>query len=226
MKIFLPLLLVMTAVSGGAQSMPYNPDANDDGYITSPDLLSFLPLFGSQVGVDSSLTCDYDGTPFESFVVGVITEEIVLDSVYVEYLIRDTLTYFTPGCPDLVVEPLVLERAFFITDAFFNSTSIGYQAKVKTTLFGYERECSVTYRETDNTYVLTLIDFEVGQLPNYGWDGYWDDLSTSDITAHLPLPFPDFWFIDEDGFQIDWRATSWIGACEYFRLLPYWHYAE
>lgn len=216
----------MTAVSTGAQSMPYNPDANDDGYIGSPDLLSFLPLFGSQVGIDSSLTCDYDGTPFESFIVGLITQDLVLDSIYVEYLIRDTLTYYTPGCPDLVIEPLVLERAYFMSEVGQSGTSNGYVAYAFTNLFGLNREFSINYREIDNTYELRLKDIEVAYLPTHDDSDYWDDLSTPSGTAHLTLPFPDYWLIDEDGFQIDWRDAGWTSACEFFRLIPYWHSAE
>ena len=63
MKNLIACLAILAAFTAGAQSMPYNPDANDDGYIGSPDLLSLLPLYGTQVGIDSSLTCDYDGTP-------------------------------------------------------------------------------------------------------------------------------------------------------------------
>ena len=225
MKNLLACLAVFGAITAGAQSMPYNPDANDDGYITSPDLLSFLPLFGSQVGIDSSLTCDYDGTPFESFIVGLMTEDIILDSVYVEYLLLDTLTYFTPGCPDQVIEPIVLERAYFMPAGFIVQSN-GYATAASRNLFGFYREFRVSYDESDNTYALSLKDEEVDVLPSHYASDYWDDLSTSSQTAHLTLPFPNHWLIDEDGFQIDWRAARWTSACEYFRLIPYWHYAE
>lgn len=231
MRHLLACLAILAAFAAGAQSMPYNPDANDDGYIGAPDLLSLLPLFGSQVGIDSSFTCDYDGTEFESLIVGLITEEYVLDSVYLEYVIRDTLTYFTPGCPDEIVEPIVLERSCSMSDIAHGNLNNsfgdeGYEVVAQTFLFGFERTLKLQYYESSNTFVLWLVDYEVAELPNHNGEALWDDISTSSQTAHVPLPFPSHWLIDEDGFQIDWRVTSWINACEYFRVIPYWHYAE
>ena len=52
-----------------------------DSYVGNIDLLSMLAVYGQQVGIDSSITCDFDGTPFEQFVVGVWDATIVLDSV-------------------------------------------------------------------------------------------------------------------------------------------------
>jgi hypothetical protein len=57
------LALLATFAAAGQNTMPYNPDADDDSYIGATDLLGLLPLFGQQFGIDSSLTCDYDGTP-------------------------------------------------------------------------------------------------------------------------------------------------------------------
>ena len=52
MKNLLACLAVFAAITAEAQStMPYNPDANDDGYIGGVDLLGLLPLYGQQFGV-------------------------------------------------------------------------------------------------------------------------------------------------------------------------------
>ena len=60
------------------------------------------------------LQCDYEGTELEEFILDVVNWDVILDSVYVEYTLRDTLTYYTAGCPDLIVEPILLERAYMM----------------------------------------------------------------------------------------------------------------
>ena len=62
-RTLLALAGVLCALSGMAQStMPWNPDANDDNYVGASDMLSTLAVYGQQIGIESSLTCDYDGT--------------------------------------------------------------------------------------------------------------------------------------------------------------------
>ena len=53
--------------------------------------------------MQSDLTCDYEGTDLEQFIGGVISGDLVLDSIYVEYLLLDSAEQFIPGCPDPVV---------------------------------------------------------------------------------------------------------------------------
>ena len=212
--------------TGLGQQMPYNPDANGDDFVGVDDVLGVLGVYDTAL-MQPDLECDYEGTEFESFIVGLVTGALILDSVYVEYLIRDTLVYFTPGCPDAMVEPIVLERSYIVPNSQTDlNTSYGNLVEVTTNHFSYLRSFRIQYFEDDNEFALTLYDEEVGLLPNINGADYWDDLSTPPITAHLPLPFPNHWTLDEDGFQIDWRAGSWTSASEYFRLIPFWHEAE
>lgn len=84
-----------------AQStMPWNPDANDDSYIGATDMLSTLAVYGQQFGIDSSLTCDYDGTPIEEFFGNVWNGDIIIDSMLVQYHTIDSAQVYIAGCPD------------------------------------------------------------------------------------------------------------------------------
>ena len=71
-----------------------------------------------------------------------------------------------------------------------------------------------------------MYDYEIGEvLPNIVYSAYWDDLSTVENSAHLLLPFPTEWHLDENGLQIDWRWNSWTSLSEEFGSFP-WHYAD
>lgn len=219
MRHLLTSLALLATFAASAQSMPYNPDANDDGYIGSPDLLSFLPLFGSQVGIDSSLTCDYDGTPFEEFIAGLFDQTIIMDSLYIEYLIVDSVLTYLPGCPDPVVIETVLERSYTMVTELQNMTSIDRY-------FGYDpnqgsvfRELRLSFNFVNGTYSLRLGDSEVAMLTSYGQYTYWSD----DV---ISLPFPDEMAIGEDGFVLPWEEDGWVANCQFFRAIPIWHYAE
>ena len=227
MKHLLALMALCVAFAAGAQQMPYNPDANADLFIGVDDVVGILSLYGTPL-MQPQLTCDYEGTEFESLILGAITGEIIIDSVYVEYLIHDTLTYYTPGCPDLVIEPIVLERGMLIQGpSSLQSYNWGERCYLNNSIFGYTREIQIDYHQNENTFALLLYDYEIDiTLPNFGIATFWDDLSTPDQTAHLPLPFPEEWHLDEDGMQIDWRENTWASAAQEFRLIPFWHYAE
>ena len=94
-----------------AQSMPYNPDSNGDDFVGVDDVLGVLGVYNTAL-IDSTLTCDYEGTELENLLAGVFNGEIVLDSVYVEYLLIDSLVTFNPGCPDPVITETVLNRSY------------------------------------------------------------------------------------------------------------------
>ena len=124
MKNLLACLVVFAAFSAGAQStMPWNPDANDDSYIGATDMLSTLAVYGQQFGIDSSLTCDYDGTPIEEFWGNVWNGDIIIDSMLVQYHTIDSAEVYVAGCPDPIWESVSYERAW-VTDEFLDQPSI------------------------------------------------------------------------------------------------------
>ena len=151
--------------------MPYNPDANDDGYIGSPDLLSFLPLFGSQVGVDSSLTCDYDGTPVEEFMGAVWNEDIVIDSITFQYFTIDSAQVFTAGCPDPAWEVVSYERAYTLNGS--GSPNLGYQRVWNGSRLGFLRLFIFTYQSSTGEFSWKLVDHEVLQQDLQSALGYY-----------------------------------------------------
>ena len=228
MKYFLTYLALGLAFVAGAQHMPYNPDANADLFIGVDDVLGILGLYDTPL-MQPELTCDYEGTEFEVFVLGAINGDIIIDSVYVEYLIYDTLTYYTPGCPDLVVEPIVLERGYMIEgppsdlDTWY---SFGVRWYISENIFGFPRALYIDYFEDENTFEMRLIDEEIGfVMPSFQTWSYWA-LSSDDATSLISLPFPGEWHLDENGIQINWRADHWANMCEEFRVIPFWHTAE
>ena len=186
------------------------------------DLISVLGLYNTLL-VDSTLTCDYEGTEVEELCIGLIDATLQLDSIYVEYLLYDTVSYYTPGCPDLVLEPVVLERAYtlpFYQYSVNNEGIISVQCSLN--YFGYSRSFSLTYYPSNNTWFFQLTDYEIQQTSTYYRTSYWYSSGTTTLT----LPFPESWILDENGLQIDFRPIDWASNSEHFRLIPYWSEAE
>ena len=65
MKHLMTLVALLVSSLAMAQ-MPYNPDSNGDNMVGSGDLLTFLTFYGNEL-IQSNLTCDYEGTEFESW---------------------------------------------------------------------------------------------------------------------------------------------------------------
>ena len=194
--------------------MPYNPDSNGDNMVGSTDLLSFLSFYGNEL-IQSDLTCDYEGTEVEQLIVGAITGAIQIDSVYVEYLILDTLEYYTPGCPELIVEPLALERSYTVYPSYFVVDEIN---QLDTELLSFYRQVTFRYLADQNSFYIGINDWEVNNsLPN--WYG-------SSSSPSEQLPFPEDWVLDEDGIHVPWVSNGWTANCENFRLIPFWSVAE
>lgn len=211
-------LLTLTALlisSLAMGQMPYNPDSNGDDLIGATDLISVLGLYNTLM-VDSSLTCDYEGTELESWVGGLFDGTLVLDSVYVEYLYSDSVVTYLPGCPDPVLIETVLDRSYMLTSINYYNYSSSDVWRASANYLGFNRNVYVTFRD-NGTYALELSDYEVDELTSYAHYSYW-------AGYQIPLPFPENWTLDEDGIQVDW--DDWVNACEHFRLIPYWSEAE
>lgn len=106
------LALLATFAAAGQSTMPWNPDANDDSYVGATDMLSTLAVYGQQIGIDSSLTCDYDGTPIEEFWGNVWNGDVIIDSMLVQYHTEDSAQVYLAGCPDPIWETVSYERAW------------------------------------------------------------------------------------------------------------------
>lgn len=214
-------ILALSAALAQAQEMPYNPDVNADDLIGVEDVLGVLTLYGNEL-MQPDLQCDYEGTDFEELIVGVIDGSIILDSVYVEYLILDTLTYYTPGCPDLMIDPLVLERSYMMLPSGFSYSGNLIYHYMSVNHFGFTRQHIISYSGGNNGFVMYLRDYEVGDLPGYSDYSY---MSDGEETSFI-LPFPSEFTIDEDGFHCFGRPYDFANGAEYFRAIPFWHVAE
>ena len=215
MKHLLTLTALLVSSLAMAQ-MPYNPDSNGDDLIGSEDLLTFLGVYNTTL-MQPDLQCDYEGTELEQLFVGAITGGIQIDSVYVEYLLLDTMEYFTPGCPDLVVDPLVLERSYILYPEYF---VVDDRLQMQTEYFNYERKVTWHYEPMNNGFSLQIIDEEVSAtMPSY----YTSSSSGSTLEQ---LPFPENWTLDENGMQVSPSGMTWVSNCEHFRVIPYWSEAE
>ena len=202
-----------------AQSMPYNPDSNGDDFVGVDDVLGVLGVYNTAL-IDSTLTCDYEGTELENLLAGLFSEELVLDSVYLEYLLVDSQEIFQPGCPDPVLIETVLDRSYMMTDPqiTLNPTSVSISKQIS--LFGYTRGFTFSFNMENGRYQINVFDNEVGQFTPNNYSSY----TFSDI------PFPLDFYLNEDGIQSNgwdyYGQPHFVQACSEFRLIPFWHEAE
>ena len=224
MRHLLACLAILAAFAAGAQSMPYNPDANDDGYIGGADILGLLPLYGQQFGIDSSLTCDYDGTPIEEFFGNVWNGDIIVDSMLVQYHTIDSAEVYIAGCPDPVWETVSYERAWTTND----SQSYASLKRWRFYLSGYLRSFTLGFNSTAGFFYFQIWDEEVSV------SGLQEVLGTASSEAKIEengagawfLPFPtDAASMDETGIHFEYW-NNFLSGATYVNILPYWHYAE
>jgi hypothetical protein len=169
--------------------------------------------------VDSSLTCDYQGTELEELFGGMYSQTLILDSVYVEYLLFDTVVTYLPGCPDPVDIEVVLERSFLITGFNYTEGPNFNTLDGQISYLGYTRKLLSYFYPSMGIYYLFIHDYEVATLTSFSKES---KLSPESVS----MPFPESWTLDENGVQVDWNSWSWVSNSSNFRLIPYWHEAE
>ena len=219
MKHLLTLAALLVCTLSLAQQMPYNPDANGDDFVGVDDVLGVLGAYDTAL-MQPELTCDYEGTELEALYAGLINQELILDSVYVEYLIVDSFPTWIAGCPEPVFLDVVLERSFMHTNISFSG---GSQVNVdaQSTYLGYYRGVRFEYN-SNGRYRLTVQDQEVEALTDYSYVSEWMVPGGGD----LYLPFPDSFGLSDDGIEATWNTSGWVANSESFRLIPFWHEAE
>ena len=224
MKQLLALLLFVPSLCIAQSTMPYNPDANDDGYIGGADILGLLPLYGQQFGIDSSLTCDYDGTPVEEWIASVLDGTIIVDSILVQYHTIDSAQVFLPGCPDPVWETISYERAWLI-DHEVNYGSGKYWEGIAG---GFARSFSLEFAEAQGLYRFQISDSEVQPLESIlgasNANAQSINPNTGGNSSDWYIPFnTDRLSMDENGLHfIEWNG--FLTGATYVNILPYWHY--
>ena len=215
----LTLLLTMAiTLTGIAQQMPYNPDANGDDFVGVDDVLGVLGVFDTAL-MQPDLTCDYEGTELESALADLVSGNLILDSIYVEYLIMDTNAIFVPGCPDPVDSETILERSYMLTNALNNVTQEFPLVGAYGNYLGYYREFMIQWNSNNGEFVLYQQETEVGGLTSFNSYSQWQN-------NHQSFPLPEEWVLSENGIEVDWESSSWQEAAEILRIIPFWHEAE
>ena len=224
MKHLTILLTMAISFTGVGQQMPYNPDANGDDFVGVGDVLGVLGVYDTAL-IQPDLTCDYDGTDLENLLAGLFNGELVLDSMYVEYLFVDTQIVYTPGCPDPVLMETVLNRSYMYSNITTNlNTNVFRISSNLYPFLGFNRMFELSYQILNGTFEVMIRDFEVDEFMGYHFQ----------CQFQHTIPFPETTFLDEDGIQAQsWSTTSgaiynspWTMGAQNFRLIPFWHEAE
>ena len=224
--------LLFAALSFGAFSQnnfihvyPWNPDANQDNEIGMDDLLSFLSVFGEEFGLPPE-PCTYDGTPLEEWSIEVFNGEIVIDSIFIEYQLENTVTYFIPGCPEAITDTITLSN-YGMTYSPGNMTAGSWPTIIFSTqgmdAFNSGLGLNLLYNQSNNRYIWYVNSHAI--LDQYGADNIFGSFQSSSNTSGESLPWPDGWSLTEDGISIDWQ-NGWSLYANYLHILPYWHYAD
>jgi hypothetical protein len=217
-------------VTSGAQNFiheyPWNPDSNNDNFVGTQDLTGFLSAFGSEFG-NPPEPCDYDGTALEVFLLNLISGDVVLDSMFVEFQIQDVSSYYVPGCPDLLTDTVTLTEAGYLDVVGMSGCSGGSWGDILWSVSGptstSDFSFTIHYFAATNEFQIGLSTF--AHFP-FVADGFFPVSSCGATTNHT-LPFPESWQFSETGIYLDgWTNSSWMNYANYIHLLPYWHYAD
>ena len=205
---------------------PWNPDWNNDNFVGSSDLTGFLSAFGSEYGHPPE-PCDYDGTLLEDFFLNLISGEVVLDSMFIEFQIEDVSSYYVPGCPEMLMDTVIITEVGMIDDIGTNGCGGGSWGDVLWSVSGPTTTSGFVFTIY---YFATTNEFHIGLNTDAHYpfqdDGFFP-VSACGSTTYETLPFPESWQLSEEGILLDsWTNTSWMNYANYIHILPYWHYAE
>ena len=225
MKHLLTLTVLLLTFSGLAQQMPYNPDANGDDFVGVDDVLGVLGVYDTAL-MQPDLECDYEGTDLEQLVGGLLSGSLILDSLYIEYLLVDSVITYFPECPDPVAIETVLERSYMFTNInnMLDQPNPGIQCYQS--FYGYTRNLILRFYPDNGKFKLYLEEPEVFALTAYPNVSRWNDIDEQCCIGETSLPFPDSWELNEDGIQVDWYEDTFIHNAQNFRMIPFWHEAE
>ena len=228
--LFAAVSLGLTAQNNFIQEYPWNPDSDNDDFIGVGDLTGFLSVFGQQFGTPPE-PCDYDGTPMEDWLSGIITGDIILDSMFVEFQLLDSSLVYYPGCPDPVMEAVELNFSEMMTNVAWTGTSYTGETLGGQMLRVYSSEVAFYiafhYSGATGQYRIQSRYQELAAA-GYEADGFF---GTSNViwSDAMSLPFEGVHVFDENGLSFDpsiWSSNEWPYYANYITLLPYWHYAE
>ena len=230
-------VLLFSALAMG-QNPNYDPDANGDDLIGAEDLISFLAVYNTSVAVDTTLECDFDGTAEDEWLFDVINGEINIDSIVVQFSISDSANYYKPGCPTEQVYYLNIDFEYTLFPSGQSETSVSlnnYYDNPRGSNYGafagvrFQTSTGRAYFYFDDE---ALMDLKSSGPYNTGFN----------FSYNVPYMYAcvntpgNFLAVDltEEGIVGNTRcdgqshSNSIYGDAyyNYFRLLPYWHYAE
>ena len=239
MKHFVTLVACLASFIALAQNPNYDPDSNGDDLIGAEDLVSLLSVYNTSLSVDTALECDFDGTVEDEWLFGVLNGEVIIDSIVVQYSISDSTTYFEPGCPVEQVYYLDVEVEYALFFAYDNGGSIAFTSD-------YIPNWGVSYGATFSFW----FNSENGQGACYWFDQNLFQLRYNvppyDSEFHFPIQTSAMYSCENSDlstptFQLGENGLVGGVTCSgsefswdpfnspfynYFRILPYWHYAE
>ena len=239
MKHFFALSLFASFLSMAAQNPNYDPDSNGDDLIGAEDLVSLLGVYNTSLAVDTTLECDFDGTAEDEWLFGLFNGAVVIDSIVVQYSISDSATYYEPGCPTLQVYYLDVETEYTLFPSTISDSEIeiagGYTAPWGTANEGY-----IKFQFDSNNgiarwfwYDYNLLFLQNSSAP-FGADFHFEwETDIHYACINIPEYFPTF-TLSEDGLVGEVSCNGQVvdsgpwndPEYNYFRILPYWHYAE
>lgn len=228
--LFAAVSLGLTAQNNFIQEYPWNPDSDNDDFIGVGDLTGFLSVFGQQFGTPPE-PCDYDGTPLEDWLSGIITSDIILDSMFVEFQLLDSSLVYYPGCPDPVMEVVELNFSEMMTNVTWTTSGYSGQAyggqvlRISSSEVGFY--FGFHYSGALGRYSIQTRYQELSSS-GYEIDGFF---GTSNViwSDGMSLPFEGVHVFDENGLSFDpsiWSSNEWPFYANVITMLPYWHYAE
>ena len=239
MKHFFALSLFASLLSMAAQNPNYDPDSNGDDLIGAEDLVSLLGVYNTSLAVDTTLECDFDGTAEDEWLFGLFNGAVVIDSIVVQYSISDSATYYEPGCPTLQTYYLDVEMEYTMGLDYANESSISFESYYDTPWGGGTlARMRFSFNANNGRANWYWEDYNLNQLRNssapFGANFHfkWD----TDAQWACNNAFADYptFTLSEDGLVGDVRCDGQVldsgpwndPEYNYFRILPYWHYAE
>ncbi len=237
------LMAFVVAVTAGAQSFlneyPWNPDFDNDYHVGTEDLMGLLSVFGSSIEANIPEPCFYDGTPFDSLILGAFTQSLFIDSIHVEFSRTFPISFSLFGCPDLVVD--TVEYVFSTLLEADAGSVYSCQSPLELNLY----QCSINYQTMDDLPQqggLSIIHND-GIFTFYfeddNFNEWWNEIMqefylvngffpvehsldfTNWVASELALPMSVTF--DENGIS---NLFTFPNSSSSVTLLPYWHYAE
>lgn len=233
LAILLTMAITLTGLAQNnfIQEYPWNPDSDNDDFIGVGDLTGFLSVFGQQFGTPPE-PCDYDGTPIEEWFSGLITGDIILDSMFIEFQLLDSSLVYYPGCPDPVMEVVELHFSDMMTNVGWNNSpwsSSSYLGGQYLAVFESFSDLVIGFHYSGLGGQYHLFSYyNALSVAGYSSDGLFGTGNWFSSGA-ITLPFGPENSFDENGLSFDpsiWSSNNWPHYASYITLLPYWHYAE